>query len=317
MQNKINESDSVKLDSTNPSEDVVESIKPSFSTFLFNKRNLWLFPVSFFIFVSLWEWIVLYFDIDDFIFPAPSDVAEALLRGLIFIETGPHSGSADFSSVMQHSFYLHISHTLFEAVLGFIIGSIIGLGLGLIFMQSKWVEAIIMPYVVAFQTLPKLAIAPLFIIWFGYGVESKVFLAGLVAFFPLLVNTMVGLRSAGQDQLDLLRSLSASRWTTFRKLQFPNALPFIFAGFEIAVVFSLLGALLGEFVGAGMCMWGGRGQCGLGVLLMQMSFSADTTGTFAVLILLSFMGLGMHKMVQITKKKILFWAPETDQSSST
>ncbi|MED5578668.1 MAG: ABC transporter permease [Nitrospinota bacterium] len=314
MQNKINEPDSVKTDSTNPSQDVVESVKPSFSTVLFNKRNLWLFPVSFIIFVSLWEWIVVYFDIDDFIFPAPSDVAEALLRGLVFIETGPQSGTADFSSVMQHSFYLHISHTLFEAVLGFIIGSIIGLGLGLVFMQSKWIEAIIMPYVVAFQTLPKLAIAPLFIIWFGYEVESKVFLAGLVAFFPLLVNTMVGLRSADQDQLDLLRSLSASRWTTFRKLQFPNALPFIFAGLEIAVVFSLLGAILGEFVGAGMCMWGGRGQCGLGVLLMQMSFSADTTGTFAVLILLSFMGLGMHKIVQVTKKKILFWAPETEQT---
>ena len=128
---------------------------------------------------------------------------------------------------------------------------------------------------------------------------------------------MVGLRSADQDQLDLLRSLSASRWTTFTKLQFPNALPFIFAGLEIAVVFSLLGALLGEFVGAGMCMWGGRGQCGLGVLLMQMSFAADTTGTFAVLVLLSIIGLAMHKAVHFVKKRVLFWAPETDQSSST
>ena len=174
-----------------------------------------------------------------------------------------------------------------------------------------------MPYVVAFQTLPKLAIAPLFIIWFGYEIESKIFLAGLVAFFPLLVNTMVGLRSADQDQLDLLRSLSASRWTTFRKLQFPNALPFIFAGFEIAVVFSLLGALLGEFVGAGMCMWGGKGQCGLGVLLMQMSFAADTTGTFAILVLLSMIGLAMHKAVHFVKKRVLFWAPETEQTTGT
>lgn len=314
MQNKKNESKSNKLDSTNPSEDVVESNKPSFAIFMFNKRKFWLFPVSFVIFMSCWEWVVVYFDVDDFIFPAPSDVFQALLRGLFFIDTGPQVGAADFTSVMQHSFYLHISHTLFEAVLGFILGSVIGLGLGLIFMQSRWVEAIIMPYVIAFQTLPKLAIAPLFIIWFGYEVESKVFLAGLVAFFPLLVNTMVGLRSAGQDQLDLLRSLSASRWTTFRKLQFPNALPFIFAGFEIAVVFSLLGAILGEFVGAGMCMWGGKGQCGLGVLLMQMSFAADTTGTFAVLVLLSMIGLSMHKMVQLTKKKILFWAPDTEQT---
>ena len=258
-----------------------------------------------------------FFDVDDFIFPAPIDVGKSLLRGLFFIETGDSVGAGDFTSVMQNSFYLHISHTLFEAVLGFFLGSFIGLGLGLVFMQSRWVEAIIMPYVVAFQTLPKLAIAPLFIIWFGYEIESKIFLAGLVAFFPLLVNTMVGLRSADQDQLDLLRSLSASRWTTFRKLQFPNALPFIFAGFEIAVVFSLLGALLGEFVGAGMCMWGGKGQCGLGVLLMQMSFAADTTGTFAILVLLSMIGLVMHKAVHFVKKRVLFWAPETEQTTGT
>ena len=110
-----------------------------------------------------------------------------------------------------------------------------------------------------------------------------------------------------------MRSLSASRWQMFWKMQFPNALPFIFAGFEIAVVFSLLGAILGEFVGAGQCMWGGRGQCGLGILLMQMSFSSDTTGTFAILVILSVMGLGMHQVVRFVKKKVLFWGARDGQ----
>ena len=290
---------------------------PSMAAILLERQYI-LFPISFVILMTAWEGMIWLFEIDEFLLPAPSGIGMALLRGLFFVDSGGAAAeAADFMNLMQNSFYNHISHTLFEAVMGFFMGSFIGLGLGLLFMQSKWVEAIIMPYVVAFQTLPKLAIAPLFIIWFGYEVESKIFLAGLVAFFPLLVNTMVGLRSVNQDQLDLLRSLSASRWKTFWKLQFPSALPFIFAGFEIAAVFSLLGAILGEFVGAGQCMWGGRGQCGLGILLMQMSFSADTTGTFAILVILSMMGLGMHKVVRFIKLKVLFWAPENDNTMGT
>jgi NitT/TauT family transport system permease protein len=302
--------------SVSVSEAEQEAGRPSLASVLLERQYL-LFPISFTVLVTVWEWLVWYFEVDDFLFPAPSGIGMALLRGLFFMDAGEAAQAADFMNLMQTSFYNHISHTLFEAVLGFFMGSFIGLGLGLLFMQSKWIEAIIMPYVIAFQTLPKLAIAPLFIIWFGYEVESKIFLAGLVAFFPLLVNTMVGLKSVNQDQLDLLRSFSASRWKMFWKLQFPSALPFIFAGFEIAAVFSLLGAILGEFVGAGQCMWGGRGQCGLGILLMQMSFSADTTGTFAILVILSMMGLGMHKVVRFVKLKVLFWAPENDETMST
>lgn len=293
-----------------------EAGRPSLASTLLERQYL-LFPISFTVLITVWEWLVWYFEVDDFLFPAPSGIGMALLRGLFFMDAGEVAEAADFMNLMQTSFYNHISHTLFEAVLGFFMGSFIGLGLGLLFMQSKWMEAIIMPYVIAFQTLPKLAIAPLFIIWFGYEVESKIFLAGLVAFFPLLVNTMVGLKSVNQDQLDLLRSFSASRWKMFWKLQFPSALPFIFAGFEIAAVFSLLGAILGEFVGAGQCMWGGRGQCGLGILLMQMSFSSDTAGTFAILVILSLMGLGMHQLVRIVKVKVLFWAPENDDMMGT
>ena len=272
-----------------------------------------LFPVSFVVLISLWEMVVRAFHVPSFILPSPFEVGSSLLNGLFFVDSGA-SGSVDFFNTAQNSYYLHIAQTLLEAIMGFVIGSIIGLGLGLSFMQSRVIEQIVLPYVVAFQTLPKLAIAPLFVIWFGYDIRSKVLLAGLVAFFPLLVNTMVGLRSAQSDQLDLMRSLSASRWQTFCKLQFPNALPFIFAGLEIAVVFSLLGALLGEFVGGGECVWGGRGQCGLGVLLMQMSFSSDTTGTFSVLVILSIIGLCMHKLVRVVRNRVLFWAPSAGQT---
>ncbi|MEK6709678.1 MAG: ABC transporter permease [Nitrospinota bacterium] len=284
--------------------------------FLRARRRYALFPVSFVVFVGSWEGFVRLLGVPSFLLPAPSAVGVALLRGLFLVGLDTSVG-ADFFGAMQNSYYLHIAHTFLEAILGFLIGGFIGFGLGLLFLQSEVVEEIILPYVVAFQTLPKLAIAPLFVIWFGYEIHSKVLLAGLVAFFPLLVNTMVGLKSAQTDQIDLLRSLSASRWQTFWKLQFPNAMPFIFAGLELAVVFSLLGALLGEFVGAGQCLWGGRGQCGLGVLLMQMSFSSDTTGTFAVLIILAVMGVIMHKAVKLLRRKVLFWAPETGRNLGT
>lgn len=290
-----------------------EELRRSPAQFARSHRSLVLFPLSFILLTGTWEIVVRVFHVPSFILPAPSDIGLSLLRGLFFLDGGDGVG-IDFFNASQNSYYLHISHTLFEAVAGFLIGSCIGLGLGLLFMQSRLIEEIVLPYVVAFQTLPKLAIAPLFVIWFGYEIQSKVLLAGLVAFFPLLVNTMVGLRSAQSDQLDLMRSLSASRWQMFWKLQFPNALPFIFAGLELAVVFSLLGALLGEFVGAGQCMWGGRGQCGLGVLLMQMSFSSDTTGTFAVLIILSAMGVCMHKAIRLLRNRILFWSGEASQT---
>ena len=263
----------------------------------------------------VWEWTVRYFEVDDFIFPAPSGVATALMRGLFFYDVGGDvEGAADFMGLMKTSFYNHISHTLFEAIMGFFMGSIIGLGLGLAFMQSKWVEAIIMPYVVAFQTLPKLAIAPLFIIWFGYEVKSKIFLAGLVAFFPLLVNTMVGLKSATADQLDLMRSLSASRWQMFWKMQFPNALPFIFAGFEIAVVFSPARRDSGRVRRRGPVHVGRprpvrSGNSAHADKLQQrhdghVRHPGDPLGH----------GLGMHQVVRFVKKKVLFWAPETDKT---
>jgi NitT/TauT family transport system permease protein len=119
-----------------------------------------------------------------------------------------------------------------------------------------------------FQALPKVALAPLIIVWFGLGITSKVVSAALVAFFPLMVNTIVGLRSADEDCVNLMRSLSASRWQIFCMLQLPNSLPYIFAGLEIAMIFALIGAIVAELVGA---------EKGLGILIQSMNFTMDRT----------------------------------------
>ncbi len=139
-----------------------------------------------------------------------------------------------------------------------------------------------------FQAMPKVALAPLIIIWFGLGLTSKVVSAALVAFFPLMVNTIVGLRSADEDRINLMRSLAATRWQIFWMLQLPNAMPYIFAGLEIAMIFALIGAIVAEFVGA---------QAGLGMLMQSMNFTMDVAGQFSVLLILSVLGLMLNGLV--------------------
>ena len=250
--------------------------------FVWSRPHLVLIPLVFVVFVAAWEGAVRFWSIPNFLVPAPSTVAGALTRGV-------RSG-------------LYLSHlwvTLYEALLGFFIAAAAGIMLGAVIAQFRVMEQTFYPYLVALQTLPKIAIAPLIIVWFGFGISSKIIIAATVAFFPVLVNVIVGLKTIDAAKLDLMRSLRASRWQTFRLVTFPNALPFVFAGLDIAIVFSVLGAIVGEFVGA---------QRGLGNLILQFNFSLDIAGVFAVLILLSAMGVALHLIMQAVQKRIIFWA---------
>ncbi len=161
-----------------------------------------------------------------------------------------------------------------------------------------FLEKILYPYVVAFQTLPKVAIAPIIVIWFGFGLTSKIIITATIAFFPLLANTIVGLRSAPLDQIELMVAFTATRWQTFRMVRFPQALPFIFVGLDVAAVLSVIGAIVGEFVGS---------EAGLGYLILQMNFNFDMPGVFAVLIILSLMGIGLHLLVVWVQGHVVFW----------
>ena len=254
-----------------------------------NRPQVVLIPLVFVLFVALWEWVVRAWNVPNFLVPAPSTVAGALGRG---VRTG----------LYLTNFWI----TLFEALVGFVIAAVAGIVLGAIIAQFRLVERTFYPYLVALQTLPKIAIAPLIIVWFGFGISSKVIIAGTVAFFPVLVNVIVGLKTVDAAKLDLMRSLRASRWQTFRLVTFPNALPFVFAGLDIAIVFSVLGAIVGEFVGS---------QKGLGNLILQFNFSLDVAGVFAVLILLSVMGVALHLVMQAVQRHVIFWA-EPDETVS-
>jgi NitT/TauT family transport system permease protein len=244
-------------------------------------RSLALTAVFFLASMALWEGAVRVLAIPPFILPAPSAVAVALWRGL------------------ASGLYLkHLWYTLIETLLGFLVGSALGFGLGTAVALNRYLEFFLYPYIVMFQSLPKIALAPLIVIWFGLGLMSKVVNAGLVAFFPLLVNTMVGLRSADEDRVSLMRSLAATDRQIFWMLRLPNALPFVMAGLDIAMIFALIGAIVGEFVGA---------TAGLGMLIQSMNFTMDVSGQFSVLLVLSFVGLGLSRAIQLVRRRVLFW----------
>ncbi len=254
-------------------------------------RNVLLTVLLFAGSLAIWEAAVRLLEVPAFIVPAPSKVVVALWRGL------------------TSGLYLrHLYYTLLETILGFILGSALGFFLGTAVATNRYVEYFLYPYIVMFQSLPKIALAPLIIIWFGIGITSKVVNSALVAFFPLLVNTMVGLRSVDEDRINLLRSLAASEGQIFRMLRLPNALPFVMAGLDVAMIFALIGAIVGEFVGA---------QSGLGMLIQSMNFTMDVSGQFSILLILSVVGLVLNRCLLLVRRRVLFWDPSEKERAET
>jgi NitT/TauT family transport system permease protein len=235
-----------------------------------------------------WEVGVRVFNVPKFLIPPFSDVMAALWRGLA---TGP---------LAKDGLWYHTAITLSEVLLGFLIGSAIGLALGVAISQMARVEAVLQPYVAAFQSLPKVAVAPIIVMWLGFGISSKVAIVCMLTFFPVLVTSIAGFKAIEPDRIDLLRSLSATRWQIFTKAKFPSALPYIFAGLDMAAAFAVVGAIVGEFVGA---------QGGLGVLILQMDAQMDTGGSFSVFIVLSLIGIAVSKLLRVIQRRVLHWMP--------
>jgi NitT/TauT family transport system permease protein len=236
---------------------------------------------GFLLLLIIWELAVHALDIPDFILPPPSAIGVALYYGLT-------SGL----------FVKHFLVTAYETLAGFLIAAVLGISLGAVVAQFRLVERTIYPWLVALQTLPKIAIAPLIIIWAGYGIQSKIVIVTLVALFPVLVNTIIGLKTCDQGKLDLMRALDATSWETFRLVQLPNALPFVFAGLNVAVVLAILGSIVGEFVGS---------KAGLGNLILESNFQFNVAQVFAVLVLLGLFGVMLSAIVRMVQRRLLFW----------
>lgn len=237
--------------------------------------------VSLTVFFGGWEALIRLGNVAAFMMPPPSAIVLALWYNL---------NSAGY--------WENLGITVYETIAGFLLASIGGIVLGVTLALSAIVYRIFYPYVVALQTIPKVAIAPLMIVWFGFGLESKILIVALTAMFPVLVNTIAGLRSTEPDRLDLLRGLCASRWQRLRHVEIPSALPYIFAGLDTAIVFAVIGAIVGEFVGA---------RKGIGVSILQANFSLDLASVFSSLIVLSVLGVLLNSIVKFFERRVCFW----------
>lgn len=196
---------------------------------------------------------------------------------------------------------LYLQHaivTLTAAVTGLLIGASLGFIAGVVLTESRLLMTTFYPYIVALQCMPKLAIAPLLVVWFGFGLTSKIVVVALLCFFPVLVNTISGIRGVSREYIELFQAIRAPRFKTLVHLLIPSALPSILTGVELAILLSLLGAIVGEFVGA---------EKGLGVLLLQAQFQMSIASVFAILGVLALLGVTFNLVIRNIRKRSLFW----------
>ena len=233
-----------------------------------------------------WDLLIDAFEIPPYVLPSPGDVWIALRAGL-FVAPDDKVG-----------FYIPMWATMSNVAIGFVIATVLGVIIGAVLAEFRIVERLFMPYFFALQSIPKVAVAPLIVIWFGFGDGSKIVLAALLAFFPVMVNVFAGCRAVNVEQLDLMRSLSASRLQTFLRVKLPSAAPFAFAGIDMAIVYALLGTILAEFLGA---------QKGMGVAIVRAQSNTDVASVFAVLGILGLTGIVLHLLVRMIELRIVHW----------
>ncbi len=233
------------------------------------------------IFLGGWEFYVRTFGVSKLILPPPSLVMEAW-----------------WESLTRSSTWYHTGITAWETVLGFFFGAVAGVGLGALLGKMPRLEKMLNPFIIATQVVPKVALVPLFVVWFGFGMTSKVVIASVLAFFPILLNTVLGVKSVDRGHIEVLASLNASRWQTVTQLEFPSALPYILTGMEVGIVLSIIGTVVGEYLG---------GSEGLGNLAVKEMNSYNTTALFAVIIHLSVMGFIFYAFVVAMRRFFIPW----------
>lgn len=219
--------------------------------------------------IVAWHFFVVIGKVPTFVMPSPYATAQALL-------------------VPQYRWLENIAVTSTEIFVGYILAVVVGIGIALVFSWFRWAEIVAMPLLVSLNMIPKVALGPLIIVWFSYGLGPNIMMAFAICFFPIVLTTARGLREVEPDLLDLVRTLKGSRWQTFVKIQLPGALPYIFSGMKVAAILAVAGAIVGEFLGS---------DRGLGYLMLQVQVTLDTAAMFMAVILITLIGMVLYGLV--------------------
>ncbi|MEZ3160371.1 ABC transporter permease [Microbacterium sp. BWT-B31] len=238
-------------------------------------------PILLIVIIAVWQVIVTAFNVNALVFPSPGAVGESMLRLL---------GTSEL--------WVNAGYTALETVVGFLIAVVVGVILGVVLGKMFWLEVSLRPFIIVTQVVPKVAFIPLFVMWFGFGMNSKIVLAFILAFFPVMMNVLLGVRSVEQGHREVLKSLGASRWQTFTQMEVRSLMPYLFAGMEVAIVLATIGAIVAEYM---------SGTTGLGFMLISSLNGGDAAGMFAIIVFLSILGLVLYFLVSGSKRFVIPW----------
>ena len=235
--------------------------------------------IGIFLFLLVWEIAVRILDLPEYLLPTPTKIGQTMV--------------ADIDRILEHSWV-----TAYEMLIGYFLAIAIGVPLAIAITASPTFDRFITPILLFFQVVPKIAIAPLFLVWFGVGPFPKVLVAFLISFFPIIIDTAVGLRSISPDMIDLARSMGASKRQIFTGFRLPTSLPYLFSGLKVAATLAVVGAVVGEFVGA---------DKGLGYLLLVANSNLLTPLMFGTIVALTAQGLVLFYIIQIMENLLIPW----------
>jgi NitT/TauT family transport system permease protein len=219
--------------------------------------------------VVVWHVFVVVGEVPKFVMPSPYQTLHALL-------------------VPNYRWLENTLVTSTEIFVGYALAVVVGIAIALMFSWFRWIEMLVMPLLVSLNLIPKVALGPLIIVWFSYGIRPNIMMAFAICFFPIVLTTARGLREVEPELLDLVRTLKGSRWQIFTKIQLPGALPYIFSGMKVAAILAVAGAIVGEFLGS---------DRGLGYLMLQVQVTLDTAAMFMAVILITLIGVVLYGIV--------------------
>lgn len=230
-------------------------------------------------FLVIWQIGVTVLEVPTYLLPKPTEILETIID--------------KFSALMSHTWI-----TAYEMVLGYLMAIAIAIPLAVAITSYRRFDRFITPILLFFQTVPKIAIAPLFLVWFGFGPLPKVLVAFLISFFPIVIDTSIGLRSISREMIDLARSMGVTKMQLFMRFRFPTSLPYVFSGLKVAATLAVVGAVVGEFVGA---------DRGLGYLLLVSNSNLDTPLLFASIVCLTALGLILFYVIEVLEHLFIPW----------